>query len=452
MKTKRGLWATRFGFYLVAIGSACGLGNIWRFPYIVGENGGGAFVLLYWVLALSVGLPLLIGELLLGKYTRRSLMSVGSQLHTHRDSYKQVLLRWIGPISILLTLFVLSYYAVISGWVMHFVMQFLSSFVRSNVVSTDFLTALMSNGLLQVGLASVHLVFTFIVVIKGVQEGVEKWIGNMMPLFIILLLYLVLKSLSLPNSEEALRFLFYPDFSKLNSSSLISALGHVFFTLSVGFGTMVTFGSYMHDEEHVPTAGFRVAMTDSLISILAGLLIFPVALQVSKSRLTDPTLIFEALPSFFMANRAGNIFGIVFFLCLYIASLGASIGLLEVVVSNLVDRFPSLERRKAAVLISCVAFLIATIPAFSSSNLSQVRIAGRGLLENIDTVLITWVLPLVALGGSIVLSYILPEKPKIQEFLNPSHLNSASLYGAWKWSLRFYIPFIIILGMLIRFF
>lgn len=338
MKSKRGLWSTRFGFYLVAIGSACGLGNIWRFPYVVGENGGGAFVLLYAVLALSVGLPLLIGELLLGKYTRRSLMSAASQI----KGPALPILRWLGLISILLALFILSYYAVISGWVLHFVMQFVFSFIKPQMEQRDFLTALMSNGLLQAGLASVHLVIVFVVVMKGVQEGIEKWIGNMMPLFIILLVYLMAKSLSLPTAENALRFLFYPDFSKLNSSSLISAIGHVMFTLSVGFGAMVTFGSYMHEGEHVPTAGFRVALTDSFISILAGLLVFPMALQVSHARLTDPTLIFEALPGFFMSTKTGNAFGLIFFLCLYIASLGASIGLLEVVVSNVVDRLPNL--------------------------------------------------------------------------------------------------------------
>jgi NSS family neurotransmitter:Na+ symporter len=447
MKFKRGLWTTRFGFYLVAIGSACGLGNVWRFPFIVGENGGGAFVLLYGVLALSVGLPLLIGELLLGKYTRRSLMSAGKQI----KSSNVVLLKWLGPISILLALLILSYYAVISGWVLHFVMQFLSGVVRTKPHPDDLVSALMSNGPLQVGLASVHLVVVFIVVIKGVQEGIEKWIGNMMPLFIVLLVALVFKSLSLPSSENALRFLFYPDFSKLNSSSLISALGHVFFTLSVGFGTMVTFGSYMHEEEHVPTAGFRVAITDSFISILAGLLVFPMALQASNSRLTDSTLIFEALPMFFMASRAGYLFGLVFFLCLYIASLGASIGLLEVVVSNVVDRLPKLGRAKAAVIISGVAFLIATIPAFSSSNLSRFQIAGRGLLENIDIVLITWVLPLVALCGSFILVRVLPDAPKELEFRNPAHLNSYSLFGAWKWSIKYYIPAIIILGFVLRF-
>lgn len=448
MRAKRGLWATRIGFYLVAIGSACGLGNVWRFPYVVGENGGGAFVLLYLVLALTVGLPLLIGELLLGKYTQRSLMGAAQQIKSPHLS----LLKWLGPISILLSLITLSYYAVISGWVLHFAMQFLSGFVRTNVEQKDFLTALMSNGLLQVGLASAHLIVVFIVVAKGVQEGVEKWIGNVMPLFIILLVYLVGRSLSLPTVDQALRFLFYPDFSKLNSSSLISALGHVFFTLSVGFGTMVTFGSYMHGNDHVPTAGFRVAVTDSLISLLAGLLVFPMALQVSQARLTDPTLIFEALPAFFMMSKAGPYLGLVFFICLYIASLGASIGLLEVIVSNLADRFPQMDRRKAAIISSLLAFVVATLPAFSSSNLRQIEIAGRGVLENIDTVLITWILPMVALGGSFVLSYILPAAPKNEEFSNPSHLNSASLYGAWTWSLKYFVPVVIVIGFVLRFF
>lgn len=447
MKPKRSLWSTRLGFYFVAIGSACGLGNIWRFPYVVGENGGGAFVLLYITLALSAGLPLLTGELLLGKFTRRSLMNAARKL----EGKSLWLLKGVAPVSILLSLSVLAYYAVISGWVLHFLMKFVTGLFANAIHQNEFLSALMSNGLLQVGLASVHLVFVAIVVMRGLQEGVEKWIGNVMPLFVVLLLILVFKSLSMPSSEKALRFLFYPDFSKLNASSLISALGHVFFTLSVGFGTMVTFGSYMHEKEHVPTAGFRVALTDSLISMLAGLLVFPIALQVSPSRLTDPTLIFEALPNFFMASRSDYFFGIAFFLCLYIASLGASIGLFEVVVSNVVDRLPNLGRPKATLGIGAIAFIVATIPAFSSSNLSTVKIFGKGILENIDMLLITWILPIVALCSSLVVSWYLPQSTKVNEFVADDHLNSASLFGAWEWSLRYYVPFLILLGFGLRF-
>jgi NSS family neurotransmitter:Na+ symporter len=444
---KRGAWTTKFGFYLLAIGSACGLGNLWRFPYVVAENGGGAFVLLYLVLALSVGLPLLIGELIIGKTTRKSILSV---TQNYKGEGKK-LFKWVSVVSVLLSFVILSYYAVVSGWVLHFVMQFTFALFRSAPLDpNDFLMTLMSNGILQVALASVHLILAWLIVIKGVQEGLEKWIGSMMPLFVFLLIILIFKSLSLDTSIEALRFIFYPDFSKLNSSSLISALGHVFFTLSVGMGTMVTFGSYLKESEHVPTAGFRVTLADTLISLLAGLLVFPIVLQASKARLSDPTLLFEALPNLLTESRTGNLFGLAFFICLYIAALGASIGLFEVIVSNVVDT-RKLTRDKASLYTGWGALMLATLPAFSSNLLNQIKIGDKGVLEILDAVLITWILPLVAMGMSWVLHLSITEKQKAHEFLGPENLNSSSLYPHWKFVLKYFIPAIITCGFILQF-
>lgn len=444
---KRGSWRTRFGFYLVAIGSACGLGNLWRFPYVVAENGGGAFVLIYIILALSVGLPLLIGELLLGKATRKSILGVTQRIADR----EQKLFHWVARFSVILAFVVLSYYAVISGWVLHFAMQFLSCFISNSPVEpNDFLRTLMTNGFLQVALASVHLLLAWLIVTKGVQEGLEKWIGNMMPLFVLLLVVLTFKSISLNTSVNALRFLFYPDFSKLTYSSLISALGHVFFTLSVGFGTMVTFGSYLNESDHVPTAGFRVTMADTIISLMAGLLVFPIILQGSKERLSDPTLLFEALPRLLTQSRIGTLFGLAFFICLYIAALGASIGLFEVIVSNIVDRKKEMRRELAAQWTGWGALAVATLPAFSSNILSQIRIGDRGLLELLDVFLISWVLPLVALGMSWGLVKTLTQKEMESEFLGYNNINSSALYSHWKFALKYFIPGIIIFAFFLQ--
>lgn len=443
---KRGSWTTKFGFYLIAIGSACGLGNLWRFPYVVAENGGGAFVLLYLVLALSVGLPLLIGELIIGKSTRKSILRVSKDYKGERRG----LFKWVSIVSVILSFVILSYYAVVSGWVLHFVMQFLFALFRSSPVeSGDFLMNLMANGILQVALASVHLILAWLIVTKGVQEGLEKWIGSMMPLFVFLLIVLIFKSLSLETATEALRFIFYPDFSKLNSSSLISALGHVFFTLSVGMGTMVTFGSYLNQNEHVPTAGFRVTLADTLISILAGLLVFPIVLHASKARLTDPTLLFEALPHLLTKSRTGNIFGLAFFICLYIAALGASIGLFEVIVSNVVDT-KKISRDKASLYTGWGALLIATLPAFSSNLLSQVKIGDKGLLEILDAVMITWILPIVAMGMSWTLNSLISDEQKKQEFFGLQNPNSTALYPHWLFVLKYFIPAVICCGFLFQ--
>jgi NSS family neurotransmitter:Na+ symporter len=449
MIAKRGSWRTRFGFYLVAIGSACGLGNLWRFPYVVGENGGGAFVLLYVFVALTVGLPLLIAELSLGKATRQSVIMATQKIAKNSNRF----FVWAGRFSVLMSLMVFSYYAVISGWVLHFLSRFVMEILLYDDLNSSgtTLTLLLQNGWLQWALASVHVLLTIIVVGKGVQEGLEKWISYMMPLFVTLVILLVVRSTSLPSEPEVLRFLFYPDFSKLTYSSIIHAVGHIFFTLSVGFGTLVTFGSYMREEDHVPTAGFRVTVVDTVISLVAVLLVFPIAFQASNVPLTDPALLFETVPRFFMGFRGGAWFGLLFFSCLYMAALNASIGLMETIVSNLVDtQKQRLRRSKASWMVGGVALLIAMLPAFSSSAFSSVQVIGKSLMEVIDSVLINWILPLIALGLAITINLGMSDVEKEEHFIDKKRFVSYSMYPHWKWAMKWYAPGVIVLGMLLQ--
>ncbi len=441
---KRGSWGTKYGFYLAAIGSACGLGNLWRFPYVVGENGGGAFVLIYLFLAVVVGLPILVGELMLGRAYKQSILGVVAVI---REKKKGPFL-WIGRFAVLLSLVVLSYYTVISGWVLHFLSQFFVAFFYSDSFSPS-IGFLVKNGWLQVGLASAHLLLAIVVVVKGLQDGLEKWIGYMMPLFAFLLIVLVFRSLSMPSAPDALRFLFYPDFSELKFSSIMNALGHVFFTLSVGFGTMVTFGSYLKSENHIPAAGFRVATMDSFISLLAGLLIFPIVLQASDIRLSDPYLLFESLPKFLLQMTGGKIFGFAFFLCLYTASLGASIGLLEVIVSNLIDH-RKMRRRKAAWVAGLSALLLALIPALSSTVFRNVRFGEKGLIEILDIILINYILPIVGLGITYCIYKGLTEAQKEEQFIKNSNLESVAMFKPWLLAIKYIVPGLILLGLFLQ--
>lgn len=449
MPAKRGSWRTRFGFYLLAIGSACGLGNLWRFPYVVGENGGGAFVLLYVFMALTVGLPLLIAELSLGKSTRQSVLMALQKIALTSDRKKFF---WAGRFAVLLSLVVFSYYAVISGWVLHFLSRFLIEILfPGNIHSSASLAMLMKNGILQWALASVHVLLTIVVVGKGVQEGLEKWISYTMPLFVSLVFLLVIRSTALPSEPEVLRFLFYPDFSKLTYSSLIHAIGHIFFTLSVGFGTLVTFGSYMREEDHVPTAGFRVTLVDTGISLVAVLLVFPIAFQASNVPLTDPALLFETLPGFLLNFRGGLLFGLLFFSCLYLAALNASIGLMETIVSNLVDtQKKRLNRTKASWIAGAVALAFATLPAFSNSVFRDVEFFDKGLMEAMDSVLIHWILPLIALGLLVSIDRGMTEKDKESQFVAKDRFVSYTMYPHWRWAIRWYAPGLIILGLLLQ--
>jgi NSS family neurotransmitter:Na+ symporter len=442
---KRGAWRTRFGFYLLAIGSACSLGNLWRFPFVVGENGGGAFVLLYVFVILVVGMPLLIGELIFGKHTRKSVL-VATQNISELNGKKY---RWAGRFSVILSLVVLAYYSVISGWVLHFITQFLvASFTGEFKVG---ISSLMGNGVLQWALASVHILITIFVVTRGVQDGLERWISSLMPVFAVLVVLLTIQTMSLPSSLEVIRFLFYPDFSKLTLSSLNHAIGHAFFTLSVGFGTMVTFGSYMNEQDHIPTMGFRVALVDTLVSVFAGLLVFPIAFQVMDRPLTDPALLFEVLPRFMGQIRGGYVFGLTFFLSLYLAALNASIGLLENILSNWLDfSQKKLVRSRAVWGVGAVILFLALFPALSESPLGNLKLGERSFIETLDRVLINWFLPLVALFLLFTIRKGVHPRELERNFVNKDHPASRSMYSHWVFVTRWLAPVIIILGMFLQ--
>lgn len=461
--SKTTVFGTRLGFYLAAIGSAFGLGNLWRFPYVVAQNGGGAFVLLYLLLVFLIGMPFLIGELILGKASRTSLspallklMGERYQVRELRESREETsklvkfCLRYIGHLSLFITVVVLAYYAVISGWVLHFFMQLVVSLFDPGRFEPDgALKVLLNNGWLQVMLTSVHLFTVAVIVAKDLEFGLEKWVGYCMPVFVILLIALAVQSLSLKSAHEALQFLFYPDFSKLSLGSLGQALGHVFFTLSVGFGSMVTFGSYLREKAYLPMAGFRVCTLDSVISLWAGAMIFPLVVY-GGSDFSGPQLLFQTVPRLVKTLPGGHWFGVGFFLCLYLASLGASIGLFENVVANWreVRRVP---RSRGAGMVALACLILAVGPALSTSVLSGVHIGSRGLLEFLDAALINWCLPITALIISQVVCRLLKTDLMRGEFIDPNSPGSEKLYRHWIFVLRYIAGPIVFLALVLQF-
>jgi NSS family neurotransmitter:Na+ symporter len=442
-------WRTRFGFYLLALGSAFSLGNLWRFPFVVGENGGGAFVLLYFFLCLLIGLPILICELIIGRTMGASIMKALHDLS--KDSSLRWLsfwTKWTGRLSVLVCLVVLSYYSVISGWVLHYLTRFIVIWFHQDpeLLSPQ---VLLDHGWLQFLLSSVHVLIVSFVVVKGIQEGLEKWISYLMPPFGVLVILLVVQTLSLPSNSDVLRFLFYPDFSKLTYSSLSHALGHVFFTLSVGFGTMVAFGSYLRSEEHLPTAGYRVSLVDALVSMVALLLVFPVAFQASANKAADPMLLFDVIPRFLFQMKGGGIFGILFFLCLYFAALNATLALFEGLVANVGEAFRSLGRTRATWLSGLLVVLLSVGPSLFSSPLSAGNF-NHSLIEVMDGILVNWILPVIALGISVSFGWVVPEVIKQKNFIDPKRFVSQSMYSHWTFALKWVVPFVIILGLILQ--
>lgn len=446
---KRSSFKNRFAFYLLAIGSACGLGNLWRFPYIVGENGGGAFLLVYVFLSLTIGLTLLIAELMIGHFTGSSILEASRKLALR----KKLPFTFFGWLSVLISAATLAYYSVICGWVLHYLTQFVISLVQTDTnayLSQMSINLLQKNGWLQFLLASVHLLLTVVIVVKGIEEGVERWVSYLLPAFGLLVVVLLVGSLSLETTPEVLRFLFYPDFSKLNWGSLGHAVGHVFFTLSLGFGVMVTFGSYLKDKQHLPTVGLRVTVIDTFISILAVLLIFPIAFSSSKIPLTDPSLLFDALPQYLSTFKGGVLFGLVFFLCLWLAALNASVGLLETVTANLIEKRPDFKRSRAATIAGSAILFVTVFPAFSQSLFKDVKISGHSLIETLDLFLINGLLPVAGVGMVLIVLTALTEKDRSDLFIYPLNLTSRTMYSHWKIFLKWLVPSVVILGLVFQ--
>jgi NSS family neurotransmitter:Na+ symporter len=438
----------RFSFYLLAIGSACGLGNLWRFPYIVGENGGGAFLLLYVFLALTIGLALMIAELMIGRFTGTSILAATKQISAQTKSRIYI----FGWLSLIISAVTLSYYSVISGWVLHYITQFIMSFFHTDsnyYLKNLSVTVLLQNGWLQFMLASVHLLVAAIIVVKNFREGIEKKIASLLPLFGLLVVFLLIGSLSLDSTKEVLRFLFYPDFSKLNLNSLGHAVGHVFFTLSLGFGTMVTFGSYFKNDDHLPTIGLRVTLVDTLISIIAVLLIFPIAFSSSKQIASDPSLLFDVLPSFLLTIRGGFLFGLTFFLFLWLAALNASIALLETITANLTEKRPDMKRPVAAGISVFVILLMTVFPAFSGTIFKNIKILNRSVIEFFDSTLINILLPIAVLGMVLIFFKALTPADRKKMFIHNELPTSVALYSQWVFILKWTVPVIIFLGLLL---
>lgn len=443
------LWGTRFGFYLAAVGSALGLGNLWRFPFVTVENGGGAFVFLYVAFVLLIGLPILIGELILGKITRRGSVAAFRRLDNDDDIGEGSPGTYgAGVIAALSCLLVVSYYAVVSGWVLHFLMQFIFGGILSSGANVDeSLRWLKENGALQLALASVHILISLVIVVKGVQEGIEKWVGNVMPIFVVLLGILVVKAMATGQAADALRFQFYPDFTKLTLYSPLHAIGHVFFSLSIGMGTMVAFGSYLKPETRIPSAGFRVVTLDTVISLFAGLLIFPTILGMSLAG-SGPELLFRALPRLLQGIESGWFFGIAFFVCLYLGALGASIGLLEALVANVTEVL-KVSREKAGWVIGIATVLCAVIPSLSSSSFGAISVGGYTLFGLWDAVVVNLILPIGVLAFCVAVAKKLKAGPATAEFVNDDSLVTQALYSHWRFVIRYLAPATIVLSLVL---
>jgi NSS family neurotransmitter:Na+ symporter len=351
---QRGYWGSGLGFVLAVVGSVIGLGNIWRFPTEAGQNGGGAFVLVYVIATFLIGVPVMLAELALGRKTQRNPVGAYRSLAPGSG--------WglAGGLGVLTGLIILSYYSVVAGWTLKYVWVAVSGSLHG---ATPEAIGATFNGFIQdpVAVLICHLLFmllTIRIVMGGIQGGIERAAKILMPVLFGLLLLLVARSLTLPGASEGLRFYLKPDFGKLDVVVILKAVSQAFFSLSLGMGAIITYGSYLSPKQDLVSSALYVSFFDFFIAFLAGLAIFPALFSVpGLSPDVGPGLIFVVLPNIFNAIPLGNFFGAAFFILLGIAALTSAISMLEVVVAFTIDEF-GWTRRRAAIGAGSVIFLL----------------------------------------------------------------------------------------------
>ncbi len=350
-------WSSKIGFILAASGSAIGLGNIWRFPYITGANGGGAFVLIYLICVFVVAFPIMIVELVIGRRAKKN--PVGAFKKIAPGS------KWwiIGAMGVIAGFGILSYYSVVAGWTLAYIVKAVSGGLTvSTADSGEIFNHFAGNGILQIFYLFVFSALTVFVVVGGIKDGIEKAAKILLPLLFILMLLLIGYVLTLPNAIDGVKFYVIPDFSKVNSHTVLMAMGQAFFSLSLGMGAMITYGSYLPDDDDLFSSAFYVTFFDTLIAILAGFIIFP-ALGGAPTK-SGPSLVFVVLVDVFKKIPFGEFIAIIFFILMAIAALTSTVSLLEVVTSYLIDE-KKIDRKKAAIGSGIVIALLGIPSALS---------------------------------------------------------------------------------------
>ncbi len=369
LQQKKDKFSGRLGVVLAATGSAVGLGNIWRFPYVVGENGGGAFLLVYIFFIVLIGVPVMTSEFVIGRRSQSNALGAFKKLSPNSPWWL------IGMMGLLAAFIILAFYSTVAGWTLEYL--FLSiktgfAGIGAEQLKSEF-NEFTSSGFYPILWQIIFLILTACVVLSGVRKGIEKYTKILMPILFLMIIAICIRSVTLPGASEGLRFLFEPDFSKLTLQGVLIALGQAAFSLSIGMGTLITYGSYIKKDTNLLTTSVQVAGADTLMAILSGIMIFPALIALGQNPASGPGLVFVTLPSIFEMMPGGGIIAIVFFVLLAVAALTSTVSILEVLVAYVKDRY-NINRKKATIICSICVSILGVICTLSFGLLSDALI------------------------------------------------------------------------------
>jgi len=429
--TVRGGFATNIGFILAAAGSAVGLGNIWKFPYITGVYGGGAFVLVYLGCILLVGLPLMYAELIIGRRGGKDVLGALRSLTESKGWIGTLLSYGTGFLSIASGFLILSFYAVVAGWAVHFLAVSLGLIPGAELGAKGVFAAVAGSPAMSSLWHTVFMLLTIVVVVAGIHGGIERICKVLMPMLFLILTGLLVYVGFTGGLDQSLAFLFKPDFSKLSGEAVLEALGHAFFTLSLGMGAMVTYGSYLKSEKHVIRDGVAVAVLDTVIALMAGAVIFAVVFSAGKDPAAGPGLLFVTLPSLFVGMPAGSIVAVLFFTLVIFAAWSSAVSLLEVVVAYFVDEH-GMSRRTATWLFGGAIWAVGLASACIPS-----------VLDALDNVTTRYMLPIGGLLIAIAAGWLLTSKDRESGFASVK--GGAVFALLWTVTIRYVTPALVAL-------
>jgi NSS family neurotransmitter:Na+ symporter len=391
-------FGSKFGVIAATAGSAVGLGNIWRYPYVVGENGGAAFILIYLAIIIAIGIPVMLSELAIGRRAQQNVYGSFRKLAPNRPWYL------IGLMGVVAAFMILAFYTVVAGWTLEYLYQsFIGGFHEKSAeeLGTMF-NSFIGSSFRPLIWFFVFMGLTAFIVAAGVKNGIEKSTKILMPLLFILLLILIVRSITLPGAAKGISFIFKPDFSKITAETFLMALGQAFFSLSIGMGTLITYGSYIQKKDNLATTALSVVVTDTMVAILAGVAIFPAVFAFGIPTGAGPGLAFITLPNIFEQMPGGTVFSVMFFLLLGVAALTSTISVLEVIVAFFVEEL-KMKRGAATWLATLSVSVLGVLCTLSTSELANFKILGKTVFELMEYTTANVLLPL---GGLFIVIFV----------------------------------------------
>lgn len=440
--SKRDSFSSKFGVIAAAAGSAVGLGNIWRFPYIAGENGGGAFILVYLLFIMAIGIPVMLSEFTIGRSAQRNVFGSFKKLAPNTYWYL------IGLLGVIAAFIILAFYSTVASWTLEYTYKsVIDSFSgRTPDQLTSMFEGFKASTFRPILWQLLFMSLTAWIVIAGVKRGIEKYAKILMPILLLLIIIMDVRAVTLTGAKEGVEFLFRPDFSKLDTNSVLEALGQAFFSLSIGMGTLVTYGSYINKRENLANTAISVSAADTIIAILAGLAIFPAVFAFGIEPNAGPDLIFRTLPNIFMQLPGGYFFSLLFFILLVVAALTSSISVLEVVVAYFTEELGML-RRPATILAAASITALGILSTLSWGVLSGVELFEQNIFGILDFTASSVLLPIGGLFIVIFLGWYLGKKA-VKKEVSSGGLFKVRLVSLFVFIIKFLAPIAIALVFL----